>query len=318
MNYCGEDDVVRCVRSLAELDLSGVGSVPIEIVLVDNASPDGSGLRLEKLCEELGAVLGEGFRLQLLLSKRNDGFAAGNNLGLDMLKARRVTHAWLLNPDTTVQPRALAELVAEAVVDGPLRVCGSKVLYAPEAGAKGEDRADEVGKLWSAGGTLDRQQLRVGMRGLGEGDVGQYEAIARCDYVPGCSMFVPLAVVDLVGKMPERFFMYFEETEWCERMSRAGVELLYVPKSVVFHHFSDEKMGRPFTVYYYNRNERLFWFRWGSLRQRLSLVWGTLFRSIPQALRAHRAAPDLEHRSVFRAQLVAYRDFLLARSGRLR
>ncbi len=307
VNYCGEDDIVRCFRSLAELDLCGSSGL-VEIALVDNASPDGSGERLQQRRDELLALLGPRFQLQLLFSPRNDGFAAGNNLGIDALKSRQVTHLWLLNPDTTVQPGALAALIAEAA---PLRVCGSKVLYAPEG-------TGERSKIWSAGGTLDRAQQQVGMRGLGESDVGQYEVIERCDYIPGCSMFLPLALIQRIGAMPERFFMYFEETEWCERMSRVGIELLYVPKSVVFHHFADEKMGRPFTVYYYNRNERLFWFRWGTWRQRLALICRTLFRSIPQALRAHRAAPDLEHRSVFRAQLLAYRDFLLGRSGKLR
>lgn len=311
VNYCGEDDVVRCLRSLAELELEELPGPTIEVVVVDNASPDSSGLKLFQRKDELAAILGPKFSLQLLLSQRNGGFAAGNNLGLEQLKGLGATYAWLLNPDTTVHPRALSALLAEAA---PRRVCGSKVLYALEQSGSEEEEA----KLWSAGGTLDRKQLRVGMRGLGERDSGQYESLERCDYIPGCSMFVPLAVVDQVGKMPERFFMYFEETEWCERMTRAGIELLYVPQSVVFHHFADEKMGRPFTVYYYNRNERLFWFRWGSVRQRIALIGRTLFRSIPQALRAHAAAPDLEHRSIFRAQLLAYRDFLLARSGKLR
>ena len=315
VNYCSEVDVLRCLRSLADLELPATckESQGVEIVLVDNCSPDGSGARLKGREVELGELLGPKFLLSVLLNSENRGFAAANNVGLAHLRQHGATHAWLLNPDTTVDPRAMTELLAHCSQE-ELAVCGSKVLYGDRE--RDLQSGASAAKIWSAGGVLNREQQQVGMRGLGDLDQGQYDALFSCDYIPGCSMFMPLAVLDRVGDMPERYFMYFEETDWCERMTRAGVSLRYVPSSVVWHHFSDEKMGRPFTVYYYNRNERLFWFRWGTLPQRAKLVIKTLIRDIPQAIRALIAAPDPAHGAAFRAQLRAYRDFLLARTGR--
>ena len=315
VNYCGEADVLRCIDSLKTLDLGDLVATPLELVVVENASPDGSGARLLEQREALGKALGDRFQLTVLLSTANAGFAAGNNIGLSHLKHSGASHAWLLNPDTTVDPRAFAELLIacqrESDSQSSACVCGSKVLYAL-------DESDGSRRLWSAGGVLDRAAQRVDMRGLGEEDRGQYDLPASCDYVPGCSMFLPLSVLDRVGFMPEEYFMYFEETDWCESMSRAGVALRYVPSSVVYHHFADEKLGRPFTVYYYNRNERLFWFRWGGAMQRLRLFLRTAFRDAPRAFRALRAAPDEEHRAVFEAQLSGMLDFMRGRSGKRR
>ena len=156
------------------------------------------------------------------------------------------------------------------------------------------------------------------MRGNQEVDRAQYDEESDADYLPGCSILLPASVIPLIGLMPEEYFMYFEETDWCTRMKRKGVSLRYVPSSVIWHHFQDVKMDQAFSVYYYNRNERLFWYRYGSIQQRLSLIGRVIFKSLPSALRALYHAPSDEHVAVFTAHVHSCLDFLLGRFGKQR
>ena len=143
------------------------------------------------------------------------------------------------------------------------------------------------------------------------------KAVTECDYVPGCSLLVHRSVVESVGYIPEDYFMYFEETDWCLRMQNAGLKNVVASGSVVHHHFSDEKMQTPFTVYYYNRNQRIFWSR--ATRSRLGAIrarFRTAFRELPQAWRAKNASPTTEQREIFRAHVQSCVDFLLGRYGK--
>ncbi|HQH26499.1 MAG TPA: glycosyltransferase family 2 protein [Oligoflexia bacterium] len=292
-NSCA--DILRCLASLEQLDYPNYF-----VVIVDNCSPDSSGRKL------LNISLND--RVAIVCSPENSGFAAATNVGLHFARARGADCLWLLNPDTTVDAQALSALVNAAADNAEGSAFGSKILYGSEAG-------EEV-KIWSAGARIDFVNRHIEMCGSGETDRGQYDAPYECDYLPGCSLFIRAAVLDEVGYLPERYFMYFEETDWCVRMRQKSLRLRYVPQSLVWHHFDDRKMQEAFGVYYYNRNERFFWFRYGTITQRFALVTKTLFRDLPRALRALWYAPDAQLRAVFRAHTASAFDFLCGRSGR--
>ena len=123
-------------------------------------------------------------------------------------------------------------------------------------------------------------------------------------------------LVEELGYIPEDYFMYFEETDWCTRIKRKGYALRYVPQSLVWHHFEHKKVNEAFGVYYYNRNQRMFWFRYGTLRSKIRIAAQTLFKKLPEAKRALRAAPDSAHREIFGAHVSSCTDFLLGRFGK--
>ncbi len=304
VHYNCLEDTRRCLASLEQLDYANTF-----VVIVDNASPDGSGLSLQSTLENS--------KVTLILNPENLGFAAANNVGICQARAHGAEFVWLLNPDTTVEPSSLSTLV-ESIQSGQgsIGASGSKVLYFPDpesdTSVLGEDR------IWSAGADIDFEAQRLSMRGNSEIDTGQFETSGAADYLPGCSMLLPFSTIDLVGLMPEDYFMYFEETDWCTMIKRAGLELRYEPKSVIWHHFADEKMQEAFSVYYYNRNERLFWFRYGSLRQRISLVFRTVTQTLPRTLRAFMSARGTVHAPVFRAHFLSCVDFLFGRFGKRR
>ena len=290
-HYSSEAPLMRCLKSLRTLSYPNYF-----VVIIDNASPDGSGERL------LSRVRSPG--VEVILNPENRGFGAACNVGMKYATVRGAEFLWLLNPDTAVESETLTSLVASSI-RGRGAVCGSKVLYGDP----------DIERVWSAGGEVDFHSQQVSMRGWNEIDDGRFDEERDCAYLPGCSLFVPRAVLDVVGYMPEEYFLYFEETSWCTEMRKLGVALRYTPESVVRHFFDDPKMSTPQTVYYYNRNERLFFYRYGSAKQRIKLMLKTMLRDIPRASFALFSAKERGQRAVFRAQRRAYWDFVFGRVG---
>jgi GT2 family glycosyltransferase len=93
-----------------------------------------------------------------------------------------------------------------------------------------------------------------------EEDKGQYDRCYATDLAHGAAMVVPRAVIDTVGAMPEEFFLYYEEHDWCEQIKRAGYKVYYIGDSKIFHKGSVSVGGpdSPLKVYYMTRNRLLF------------------------------------------------------------
>ena len=297
VHYNNVEDTQRCLASLEGLDYRNFFTV-----IVDNCSPNNSGAELRRRFE--------GDRLQFVLSPENRGFAAANNIGMGQARAYGAKYFWLLNPDTEVELSSLSALVAALGEADEVAACGSKILY----GKTETEGVDE--SIWGAGGIVDFEKREVSMRGTQQKDHGQFDTPTSCDYLPGCSLLVRADIVERVGAMPERYFMYFEETDWCTRMKRAGFQLRYVPTSVVRHYFHDPKMQEPFGVYYYNRNELYFWQAFASRAQRYKISLEVLVKRLPQNVKALFAAPDAHHRSIFLAHVLSQIDFLLGKTGK--
>ena len=290
-------DTIRCLSSLPKLNYQN-----FKVMLIDSASSDRSGESLPLL--DLDP------RVEVVLCPDNIGFAAANNIGLRYFKILGADYFWLLNPDTAVEADTLTKLVESSAAKGGV-VCGSKVLY----GDINDEDSAAPKKIWGAGGFIDFSKQKVDMRGNGEEDRGQYEEEDDCDYIPGCSLLLPRKVYELVGGIPEDYFMFFEETEWCVRMARAGVKLRYVPKSVVKHYWAS-KGDRPLNVYYYNRNRRLFWGQMAETEARRKQYRRTLLSELPQAVWAWWNAPDEILKEIFAAHVRSCWDFLRGRAGK--
>lgn len=216
---------VDCLRSIAA-ERAGAG-LRIRCVVIDNASGDEPVVA--------AAIAGNGWSdwARVVVAPRNGGFAYGNNLGLKELERDgRVDFVHLLNPDTVLRPGAVAAL--------------SGFLQAhPRAGIAGGVFENGDGSEWAIAfrfpsllGEIE-QGLRFGVvsRVLARACVPMHmgAGAAQADWISGASMMVRREVFDRVGGLDERFFLYFEETEFCHRAKRAGYEVWYVPASRVVH-----------------------------------------------------------------------------------
>lgn len=233
LNYNGCRDTLACLRSLEQVQYPNM-----RIVVVDNNSTDDS----------VGALRATYPDLTLIETGANLGFAAGNNVGIRYALNLGAEYLLLLNNDTEVAPDFLDALVRTGVDDPTVGVVGPKIYY-----------YDHPQMIWSVGGTIDWQRGRTSMRGLDLVDDGQFDQPVEVDFVTGCALFVRRAAVEAAGLMDERFGMYYEETEWCVRIARAGWRILYVPTSHLWHKIQPVRQDQsPRITYYMTRNRLLF------------------------------------------------------------
>lgn len=234
LTYNGVSDTLACLASLRRLDYP---AARVQVVVVDNASSDATVAEVRTHFPEV-VVVENGANL---------GFAAGNNVGLRYALDNGFAYALVLNNDTELAPDTLQALVAAAEADPRAGAVGPLIYYhaAPA-------------RVWSAGGAIDWRRGICRMEGEID-DVGQFAAIREVDFVTGCAMLIRRAALERAGLLDERFFMYFEETEWCVRAARAGFRILFVPQAKLWHKIPlDARFDKEYLAYYMTRNRLLF------------------------------------------------------------
>ena len=232
VNWSGWADTVACLESVLESD-----HPRFQVIVCDNASPDGSLEKLRAWAEGRGlphAVLDraraeaggwrEEERVVLVATGANLGFAGGNNVALRGALARAdFEHAWLLNNDTRVAPDALRQLVRRMAEDGAIGMCGSTLLD-----------YDEPHAVQAYGGAAYSPWLAMPRRLRPPHPGGREEVERRMAYVVGASMLVSREFLQAVGLMCEEYFLFFEELDWAWR-ARGRFRLAWAPESLVYH-----------------------------------------------------------------------------------
>jgi GT2 family glycosyltransferase len=234
LNWNGLTDTLECLASLSRMDYPAY-----DVVVVDNGSTDRSP-----------AVVRERFPdVTLIENDENLGFTGGNNVGLRWALEQGADYALMLNNDTEVAPDFLRLLVETAEAEPMVGTAGPTIYY-----------YDQPRTVWSVGGHVDWQRGRTCMLGLNERDIGQFgEEPREVDFVTGCALLVKRAVLEQVGLLDERFFVYYEETEWCVRAQRAGFKIVHVPTAKIWHKIPLDARDSSLLVHYYmTRNRLLF------------------------------------------------------------
>lgn len=236
VNYRASRLVIDAIRSLR---LAG-GTESTGSIVVDNASPDDSVATLELAIAEQqwsGDV-------RVFASKRNGGFGAGNNLGIQTALREGSPLIWLLNPDTLVhepvfdQVRAFFDLHPEAGIVGTGLVdadgepdCAAHNDPSPLGELEGAAAFGPISRLlgrWAVSPTHMQPQPA-------QKDGDHHAAPFRCDWVSGASMFVRREAFEQIGGFDEGFFLYFEEVDLCRRAREAGWEVWHMPSVRVVH-----------------------------------------------------------------------------------
>lgn len=234
LNYNGREDTLACLRSLEHLTYHNVN-----VVVADNASSDGSE----------AAIRAAYPTLTFIQTGANLGFTGGNNVGIRHALENGADYVLLLNNDTIVAPDFISVMVEVMEQNPEVGVAGPMIYYfsAPET-------------IWSAGGKIDWTRGLTSMVGVNEEDKSQYGLSPRqTDFVTGCALMAKRAVWEKAGLLDDKFFMYYEETEWCVRATRAGYKIMLIPAAMIWHKISLEaRATSPRTYYYMTRNRLLF------------------------------------------------------------
>jgi hypothetical protein len=262
LNWNGGEMTLDSLRSVREVKKT---NLDLTTVVVDNGSVDNS---VEKILKRYPEV-------RVIRNEKNLGFAEGNNVGIRAALAEGADFICLLNNDTRVAPDFLVELVKAAETDEKIGVVGGKIYF--EKGYefhKERYSKQERGKvIWYAGGQVDWQNVYASHRGVDEVDRGQYDKAEETDYVNGCLMLIKRKVLEKVGLIDSKYYLYFEENDFCQRVKKAGFKLFYAPKATIWHlNAGSSGVGSSLHDYFLTRNRLLFGFRWASWRTKLALL----------------------------------------------
>jgi GT2 family glycosyltransferase len=208
--------LLRCLASLgAQVTL------PLQVIVVDNASDDGSA-----------EAVGAGYpAVQVIENGANLGFAAACNRGL---REARAPYCLLLNSDAEVYAGAVEALAAVLDERPDVGIVGPRTV-----GSDGGPQVSFGPDLTPSSEWRQRRLVRA-LRERRPAAVREVEALSAREqepaWVSGACLLARKAALDAVGGLDERFFLYEEDVDLCLRVKRAGWRILYTPRAVVVHH----------------------------------------------------------------------------------
>lgn len=277
LNWNRRDDTLHCLASV------GQSTYPaFEVIVVDNGSIDDS---VQAIHSAFPAV-------RIIQNRENLGYAGGNNVGLRAAIDDGVDYVLLLNNDTVVKPDALERLVSLADLEPDAGIVSPAIFY-----------LDEPQRVWSAGGLIDWQRGTIETSYL-DTDVSDLPRRPySTDHVTGCCMLLRTAALRQAGLIDQRFFLYFEETEWCVRIGRSGYRILVEPTAHIWHAIRpDERSASPAVAYYMTRNQLLFFKLTGApLATRLRAAGRQIRTLVSLFVQPHTAARARGRRPMARA-----------------
>ncbi len=233
VNHKRLDHVVHCLGALDAVDYPY-----LRTIVVDNDSGP----------EEVATLREAGLRV--VEAGGNLGYAGGNNVGVKLALDEGADLLWILNPDTEPHPQSLRVLVGVLADHADVGIIGGRILEDDAAGLRIQSEGGRI--VWDSGG---RSELINRSRR----PTRRKRQLTHVDFVPGAAMLVRREVFEQIGLLPEEYFMYFEETEFCVRAVRAGFRTAIHPKAE-FIHRTPRTIGMPGEafVYYFIRNRLLF------------------------------------------------------------
>lgn len=286
LNTNRRDDTLECLQSLQ----AGTYSNHRALVL-DCASTDGSVEVIQSNFPDVRVV-----RLQ-----ENRGYAGNNNVGIERALREGADWVFVLNEDTVLAPECLARLVEEGEQDASIGILGPMVYH-----------HDEPTIIQSAGGVLN---ARWEGSHLAQDEVDRQQLLDAhpVQWISGCAILVRRAVIEQVGALDERFFYYWDETEWCVRAGKAGWRILHVPASKLWHKgVQRDHQPTPRVTYYATRNRLLL-----LAKHRAPVeAWLTAWAQFARTLASWSVRPKWRHMRAHRdAMWQGIGDFLRGRWG---
>ena len=216
VSFNARGDLERCLESLH----AAPPSAPHEIIVVDNASTDGSADAARRMAG-----------VRVIEQRSNAGFARANNAGI---RAATGIDLLLLNSDTIVPPGAIDRMLSELDADPSVAVVGPRLV---DAQARAELSFGRMISPWN--------ELR--QKRLAKSDAVEQLTRRRQfpDWVTGACLLVRRADADAVGLLDERYFMYTEDVDFCAAIRARGRRILFAPEIEIVHRRGQSAAAAP-------------------------------------------------------------------------
>ena len=286
LNWNGWKDTLECLESVYQITYPS-----FSVVLVDNHSTDDSLNKIRDFCSgdlnvfkelkdgNISKIIETPFKkpikliefteedikektslnedirslsnsLFLIKSEKNHGFSGGNNLGIKFAQnSIKSDYILLLNNDTVVENGFLEPMVEISESSKDIGFVGPKTyFYHPYP--------EKIIQI-TGGGAIDLKKAKTFQRGYQEKEKDQYTESVDLGYIGGSCVLVKKEVLDKIGLLDERYFMYWEDTDWSYQGYREGYRSVYQPESIIWHkHGASSKPY--FELYYLSRNRVFF------------------------------------------------------------
>lgn len=244
LNWNLPDQTLACAQSLRE------SSLPIDsLLVVDNGSTDDSAGVLRRA---LGAN-------DVLALPENTGFSGGMNAGIREMRDRGMDYILVMNNDITVAPDMLRKLVDAGVADPSCSIAAPVVYF-----------ADPSDRVWHAGSRFGRFLLFP--RRIADAEISRATTV-EVDAVPASVWLLSVNAIDRIGVFDPRYFMYYEDWDYCWRARAAGSRVLVVGGARAWHAVSASTRSIPgFRHYHFSRGRTGFYLSHGTLLSRLAML----------------------------------------------
>ena len=247
INYNGLNDTCALIETIPNND-------KLEVIVVDNASKN-QEVEADTISKKYPHV-------KVIKSKKNLGFAGGNNLGI---KAAQGKYLFFINNDTIFKEFNVQALIDRLESSPDIAIVCPKIRF-----AWGSHPIQFTGYTPLSKITVRNQSI-----GFGEEDHGQFDTAHPTPYAHGAAMLIKREAIDKVGLMPECFFLYYEELDWSMMFTRAGYQIWYEPLCTIYHKESQATgQNSPLRSYYIVRNRLLLVKRnWFGITKYLSYAY---------------------------------------------
>ena len=288
LNTNRRDDTLACLESLRSNTMSGHRAI-----VLDNASSDGS-------VEAIRAAFPE---VEVVELTANLGYAGNNNVGIRRAMEEHSDWILLLNEDTILSPECLERMIDAGDNDPHIGIVGPMVYH-----------FDSPDVIQSAGGKLDRywQASHIAQNALDKGLLVQPRDV---DWISGCCIMIRRQVVEQVGLIDERYFYYWEETEFCIRARKNQWRIVHVPQARLWHKGVqiNYKPG-PAVTYYATRNRLLTLYKHRAPLLARLVAWAQVIRTLVSWTTRPKWRHMRRHRDALWRGAV---DFMRRRWGRM-
>lgn len=283
VNYNNYKDTVECVKSILNIEYKNY-----KIILVDNNSSESNKLLDDDFLKS---------NTILLESRQNNGFSAGNNIGIKYAAENiHPDYYLLLNNDTTVDKMFLTNLIKCSKKQNDNAIVGGKIYY-----------YSDKKMIWYAGGSYDTDSGFATHFGYKKNDDGSYDKDIYVTFITGCLMLIPHQVLDKVGLLDEGYFLYSEDTDYCCRARLLGFNLVYCSNCVIYHKVSAATGDNsPMQQYYMLRNDLYLISKYGTNK------------GIAYLKRLNNTRIQISRGTMnFQSAMKAYCDFIQGKKGRI-
>lgn len=271
LNYNGLKYLKECIDSLNHLSYRNK-----EIFLIDNNSGDASVQFVEKNYSNV----------KIIRLIKNYGFSKGYNLGITYCKGEFLV---LLNQDTVVDRNWLSELVKVAIKSNKIGIVGSKNYF-----------YDDKTEIFYALGTCDKFGNTQNI-GHSKRDNPFLNTQTNCFFVCGAALMIKRELYEKIKLFDPTYFMYFEDVDLCWRAIISGYDVIYAPKSFIYHKVDRIQKNVDRKSFFLERNRLRTILKNLELKSLKKVLPGYLFQIFSKIQRNR-----LRNKMVFRKLLIIY------------